>query len=79
MLRVLLFLGIPLTLAAHTHGGQLDIRPLGWSLAGVFLDYHMGLYELGASRLYINTGTGYWLFPFRPGMTPEITLIELRH
>lgn len=69
---------LPLTLAAHTHGGQCGIRPLGWSLAGVFLEYHMGLYRRGASQLYINTGTGYWLLPFRLGMTPEITLIELR-
>jgi len=70
---------IPLTLSAHTHGGQFGIRPLGWSLAGVFLRYHMGLYDVAPTRLYINTGTGYWLFPFRLGMTPEITLIELRH
>ena len=69
---------LPLTLAGHTHGGQCGIRPLGWSLAGVFLEYHMGLYRWGASQLYINTGTGYWLLPFRLGMTPEITLIELR-
>lgn len=68
---------IPLVLTAHTHGGQFGIRPFGWSLAGVFLRYHMGLYSIGATRLYINTGTGYWLFPFRLGMTPEITLIEL--
>ncbi len=69
---------IPLTLVAHTHGGQLGIRPLHWSLAGLFLPYHMGLYERGASRLYVNTGTGYWVLPFRLGMTPEITLVELR-
>ena len=69
---------LPLTLSAHTHGGQCGIRSLGWSLAGVFLEYHMGLYRWGASQLYINTGTGYWLVPFRLGMTPEITLIELR-
>jgi predicted MPP superfamily phosphohydrolase len=69
---------LPLTLAGHTHGGQLGFRPLRWSLAGVFLDEHMGLYRKGASQLYINTGTGYWLLPFRLGMTPEITLIELR-
>ena len=69
---------IPLTLAGHTHGGQCGIRPLGWSLAGVFVEYHMGLYRRGASQLYINTGTGFWLVPFRLGMTPEITLIELR-
>ncbi len=69
---------IPLTLAGHTHGGQCGIRPLRWSLAGVFLEYHMGLYRRGASQLYVNTGTGYWFVPFRLGMTPEITLIELR-
>jgi predicted MPP superfamily phosphohydrolase len=70
--------GIPLTLAGHTHGGQCGIRPLGWSLAGVFLKRHMGHYVEGLAQLYINTGTGYWLVPFRLGMTPEITLIELR-
>ncbi|HEY0139365.1 MAG TPA: metallophosphoesterase [Thermoanaerobaculia bacterium] len=69
---------MPLVLSAHTHGGQLGFRPLRWSLAGVFLPYHLGLYDLGATQLYINTGTGYWLFPFRLGMTPEITLIELK-
>ncbi|HET7434330.1 MAG TPA: metallophosphoesterase [Thermoanaerobaculia bacterium] len=69
---------LPITVVAHTHGGQLGFRPLRWSLAGVFLPYHMGLYQAGASQLYVNTGTGYWLFPFRLGMTPEITIIELR-
>jgi predicted MPP superfamily phosphohydrolase len=69
---------LPLTVCGHTHGGQCGFRPLGWSVAGLFLPYHMGLYRRGASQLYVNTGTGYWLLPFRLGMTPEITLIELR-
>src|SRR5258708_7264555 len=69
---------LPLTICAHTHGGQFGFRPLHWSLAGLFLPYHMGLYERGPSQLYVNTGTGFWLLPFRLGMTPEITLIELR-
>jgi predicted MPP superfamily phosphohydrolase len=69
--------GLPVVLAGHTHGGQLGFRPWRLSLAGLFLRYHMGLYDLGPTKLYINTGTGYWLFPFRLGMTPEITLIEL--
>ena len=71
-------LRVPLSIVAHTHGGQFGFRPLRWSLAGVFLPYHMGLYQRGASQLYVNTGTGYWLLPWRLGMTPEITLIELR-
>jgi predicted MPP superfamily phosphohydrolase len=70
--------GVPLTLVAHTHGGQCGIRPLGWSVAGIFLRYHMGLYREGGAQLYVNTGTGFWVFPFRLGMTPEITVIELR-
>jgi predicted MPP superfamily phosphohydrolase len=68
---------VPLTLVAHTHGGQCGIRPLGWSVAGIFLPYHMGLYREGASQLYVNTGTGYWVLPFRLGMTPEVTVISL--
>lgn len=71
-------LGVPLALTAHTHGGQMGFRPLRWSLAGVFLPHHMGLYDVTPTQLYVNTGTGYWLLPFRLGMTPEITLIELR-
>ena len=70
-------LGVPVALCAHTHGGQLGFRPLRLSLAGLFLPHHMGLYDLPPTQLYINTGTGYWLFPFRLGMTPEITIIEL--
>jgi predicted MPP superfamily phosphohydrolase len=69
---------LPLTLCAHSHGGQFGCRRLGWSLSGVFLPYHMGLYRRGASQLYVNTGTGYWLLPWRLGLPSEITLIELR-
>lgn len=70
-------LGAPLFLCAHTHGGQLGFRPLRLSLAGVFLPYHMGLYDVPPTQMYVNTGTGYWVFPFRLGMTPEITVVEL--
>jgi predicted MPP superfamily phosphohydrolase len=38
----------------------------------------MGLYRRGESQLYVNTGAGYWLLPWRLGITPAITLIELR-
>lgn len=71
-------LGVPLTLCGHTHGGQFGIRPLGFSLAGLFLPYHMGMYEVDGMKLYVNTGTGYWLVPLRTGMTPEITVVTLR-
>ena len=72
--------GLPLTLCGHSHGGQFAFRPLHWSLSGVFLPYHMGLYRRGGSQLYVNTGTGYWLLPWRfgIGISPEITVVELR-
>ena len=70
--------GVPVALCAHTHGGQLGFRPWRISLAGLFLRYHMGYYDVPPTQLYINTGTGYWLFPFRLGMTPEITVVELQ-
>jgi predicted MPP superfamily phosphohydrolase len=69
---------LPLAICAHTHGGQFGFRRLGWSLAGLFLPYHMGLYRRGVSQLYVNTGTGFWLLPVRIGLPGEITLIELR-
>ena len=69
--------GVPVALCAHTHGGQLGFRPWRITLAGLFLPYHIGLYDVPPTQLYVNTGTGYWLFPFRLGMTPEITVIEL--
>lgn len=71
-------LGIPLSLCGHTHGGQFGIRALGFSLAGLFLPYHMGMYEVDGMKLYINTGTGFWVVPLRTGMTPEITIVTLR-
>lgn len=70
--------GIPLTLTGHSHGGQFGIRALNWSLAGVFIPYHMGLYREGAHQLFVSTGAGYWVVPFRLGMSPEIAVIELR-
>lgn len=70
--------GAAVALCAHTHGGQLGFRPLGLSLAGLFLRYDMGLYDVPPTQLYVNTGTGYWLFPFRLGMTPEITIVDLQ-
>ncbi|HVT05263.1 MAG TPA: metallophosphoesterase [Thermoanaerobaculia bacterium] len=68
---------VELTLCGHTHGGQFAIRPLHWTLAGVFLPFDMGLYNREGHQLYVNTGTGYWMLPFRFGITPEITIIEL--
>ena len=68
--------GIPLTLAGHTHGGQLMLTPtIGFGPR--FFDYWSGLYERGAAKLLVSNGTGNW-FPLRIGAPAEIILIELR-
>lgn len=69
---------LPLVLAGHSHGGQFGVRWLGWSLAGVFIPYDMGLFQKGSTQMYVTTGAGYWLVPMRFGMSPEVVIIELR-
>jgi predicted MPP superfamily phosphohydrolase len=69
--------GIPLTLAGHTHGGQLMLtRHAG---AGPMLfRYWSGLYrkDSGAS-LVVSNGVGNW-FPLRVGAPAEIVKLRLR-
>jgi predicted MPP superfamily phosphohydrolase len=68
--------GIPLTLAGHTHGGQLMLTPrIGF---GSWLyRYWSGLYEKGESRLIVSNGVGNW-FPLRIQAPAEIVHIVLR-
>jgi predicted MPP superfamily phosphohydrolase len=68
---------VELTLSGHTHGGQLGIRFLDWSLAKAFTPWHMGHYEKQGCQLYVTVGTGFWMIPFRFGLPPEISLLEL--
>ena len=68
---------VELTLSGHTHGGQLGFKSLNWSLAKLFMKYHMGHFKEGNCQLYVTPGTGYWALPVRFGLSPEISLIEL--
>lgn len=67
--------GVHLTLAGHTHAGQLKI--------GNFTPAHMafkewgGEYWLGKQLLYVSAGLG-GSFPFRLGAWPEMTVITLK-
>jgi uncharacterized protein len=86
-------LGIELSLAGHTHGGQVQVEILDHRLspARFITDYIAGLYSrpLGTARnpleapvnrsqLYVNRGLGTVGAPVRLGVPPEITLITLR-
>jgi predicted MPP superfamily phosphohydrolase len=67
---------IDLTLAGHTHGGQIGV--MNRSLFEVIWPerYFWGHYRIGQSHLYTSSGVGHW-FPFRLGCPPEAPVIEL--
>ena len=68
-------LGVSLQLSGHTHAGQLV--PFTW-IERLLSRYVVGLYEVGALRLYVSPGTGYWGPPLRHGPPQEIAILELR-
>ena len=72
-------LGIDLTLAGHSHGGQLALSFINRSLALVYPEtpYVSGRYEKRGSQLYVNRGIGTTGPPIRIGARPEITVLEL--
>lgn len=72
--------GFDLTLAGHTHGGQVRIPlPFGSAIAPAKLihPYDWGLFEKDGRRLYVSSGLGYAGPPVRSACPPEIALIEL--
>jgi predicted MPP superfamily phosphohydrolase len=71
---------IDLTLSGHTHGMQFGINCFGiyWSPIKYVYPHWSGLYNDGEQYLYVNRGFGFIGFPGRVGMTPEITIIELK-
>jgi uncharacterized protein len=72
-------LGIDLSLAGHTHGGQLALEFVhrGLNLSSPDYPYNRGWYEKPGGQLYVNRGIGTIGFPIRFGAPPEITVIEL--
>ena len=66
--------GAVLTLASHTHGGQVRFggRPLI-----VAYDYMHGPYRHGDAHLDVSAGVGHWL-PLRIGAPREIVIVTLR-
>lgn len=69
--------GIDLTLAGHTHGGQLGIYSQSAFELVSENAYLWGLYEKGNRKLYTSSGVGHW-FPFRLGCPAEAPIIELK-
>lgn len=66
---------IQLTLAGHTHAGQLKIGK--WTPARMAFKEWGGAYRIGEQMLYVSSGIG-GSFPFRLGAWPELTIITLK-
>ena len=66
---------IQLTLAGHTHAGQLKIGK--WTPARLAFKEWGGAYQIGEQMLYVSSGIG-GSFPFRLGAWPELTVITLK-
>jgi predicted MPP superfamily phosphohydrolase len=79
--------GVQLSLAGHTHGGQVNVEILHTAVnpARFLTKYIAGLYHMRSNQqgspeafLYVNRGLGTLGFPARIGSRPEITLLTLR-
>ncbi|MBM4007921.1 MAG: hypothetical protein FJ292_10295 [Planctomycetes bacterium] len=68
---------IPLTLAGHTHGGQVALRDRPRANLSLLHPHSSGIYARGSSRLFVNVGAGSW-FPLRRNVPAEIVMLEVR-
>src|SRR5579864_486956 len=72
-------LGIDLSLAGHTHGGQVTLEFVSPALSPsrLITAYVRGWFEKQGSQLYVNRGIGTIGVPIRFDAPPEVTLFEL--
>ena len=72
-------LGIDVSMAGHTHGGQAALEFISPEIAPSRLvtPYVAGLFHKPGSQLYVNRGIGTIGIPIRIGAPPEITLYSL--
>jgi len=71
--------GIDLSLAGHTHGGQVTLEFVHPDLSPsrLITPYVRGWFAKPGGQLYVNRGIGTIFVPIRFGAPPEITLFEL--
>jgi uncharacterized protein len=72
-------IGVDLSLAGHTHGGQAALEFISPEIAPSRLvtPYVAGWFEKPGGQLYVNRGIGTIGVPIRIGAPPEITVFEL--
>jgi hypothetical protein len=71
--------GIDLSLAGHTHGGQVTLEFISPDLSPsrLITPYVRGWFGKPGGQLYVNRGIGTIGVPIRFGAPPEITIYEL--
>jgi len=72
-------LGLPVSLAGHTHGGQISLPPPAHhhNISRLATRWTRGLFEDGDSLLYVNRGLGVAGPPVRLNCPREIALLRL--
>ncbi len=70
--------GAHLTLAGHTHGGQIALPTRNVNPARLHTRYIAGPYRRDDAWLYVSRGVGVGAIPVRVGSPPEIDVITLR-
>lgn len=75
--RRALHAGAHLTLAGHTHGGQIAFPSRNLNVARLQTRYIAGPYRRDDQWLYVSRGIGVGAVPFRVGSPPEIDVITL--
>jgi hypothetical protein len=70
--------GAHLTLAGHTHGGQIALTGRTLNPARLSTRYIAGPYRRDEAFLYVSRGVGVGAVPVRVGAPPEIDLLTLR-
>ncbi|MHC4219669.1 MAG: metallophosphoesterase [Planctomycetota bacterium] len=71
-------LGIPLTLAGHTHGGQIAMKKRPNANLALTHRRSAGKFQSNGSLLYVTSGVGAW-FPLRVNCPAEIAMLTIRH
>ncbi|MDE0888995.1 MAG: metallophosphoesterase family protein [Phycisphaerales bacterium] len=69
--------GIPLTLAGHTHGGQIATPKLPGVNLALAHRHSAGFYHRDTSTLFVTVGTGSW-FPLRVHCPAEVVVLTCR-
>jgi len=67
-----------LTVAGHTHGGQVVLPLVGRLVVPSRFGYDAGVFHRDGKTLFVSTGIGTTTMPVRFGVPPEISLLSLR-